>query len=410
MKVTMKTTHTNSGLAVVLLLTLSGCGGGSSAPAPLPDPLPHRDAYAITDVGPVLYSSIGYYTENGGIGFAALNNQGAVAHEYGGAAGYWQNGKDAHIGSIGGSLATAFGINDNGQVAGFSETTQQYYSPSDVNKQYPVTVSHAFLWQNGSFTNLGALPLVASADDPSFTAPPSSFAMAVNNAGQVVGSSQEPTFPHAFLWQQGKMTDLDTGLYSGSSAYGLNNAGQIVGVNGGHAALWQNGNYTDLGTLPNQQGSVAVAINSKGQAVGSSMPANPTVSLGQMGQRAVLWQNGQIQDLGTLGGPSGRTFSINSMGQIVGQADTTTTYPQPSNGPVIANSNKAVATPPNPGPPRYIPHAFLYSAGTLTDLNTLIAAKTGWVLDQANSINDKGQIVGFGSYKNAEHYFLLTPR
>src|SRR5207253_2421014 len=38
------------------------------------------------------------------------------------------------------------------------------------------------------------------------------------------------------------------GLYT--TAYGLNDAGQVVGQAGNHAFLWQNGVMTDLGTLP----------------------------------------------------------------------------------------------------------------------------------------------------------------
>lgn len=43
-------------------------------------------------------------------------------------------------------------------------------------------------------------------------------------------------------------------------------------------------------------------------------------------------------------------------------------------------------------------------------LNTLIPADSGWRLDQANDINDRGQIVGFGSYKGSgARAFLLNP-
>ncbi len=58
----------------------------------------------------------------------------------------------------------------------------------------------------------------------------------------------------------------------------------------------------------------------------------------------------------------------------------------------------------------YITHAFLWQNGVMTDLNTLIAAKTGWDLSFAASINSKGQIVGFGTYKETSQIFLLTPR
>ncbi|HEY3701676.1 MAG TPA: hypothetical protein VGL32_05420, partial [Acidimicrobiales bacterium] len=45
----------------------------------------------------------------------------------------------------------------------------------------------------------------------------------------------------------------------------------------------------------------------------------------------------------------------------------------------------------------------------MTDLNSLIPAGSGWVLDQARAINDAGQIVGWGTINGHEHAFLLTP-
>ncbi|MGO9315444.1 MAG: hypothetical protein ACLQDI_22265 [Syntrophobacteraceae bacterium] len=53
--------------------------------------------------------------------------------------------------------------------------------------------------------------------------------------------------------------------------------------------------------------------------------------------------------------------------------------------------------------------AFLYSAGKMTDLNTLIDSSLGWVLNRGNGINDLGQIIGSGVINGQTHPFLMTP-
>ena len=54
-------------------------------------------------------------------------------------------------------------------------------------------------------------------------------------------------------------------------------------------------------------------------------------------------------------------------------------------------------------------HAFLFDDGALEDLNSLIPS-SGWTLDAADAINDKGQIVGYGTNPAGQsHAFLMTP-
>ena len=86
------------------------------------------------------------------------------------------------------------------------------------------TTSHAFLWQNGLMTDLGTL----SGDF-------SSFAPAINNEGQVVGASCDQSGNcRAFIWQNGAITDLNTLIPVDSPLYllqalDINSFGEIVG-------------------------------------------------------------------------------------------------------------------------------------------------------------------------------------
>jgi probable HAF family extracellular repeat protein len=124
------------------------------------------------------------------------------------------------LGTLPGDYSSeAYGINDSGQVAG------QSYVPGESGP------FHAFLWDaTNGMQDLGALPGSIG-----------SSASGINDSGQVVGGSgfydpiTEGYYSRAFLWQNGTITDLtsllppDTGwTLSGSNA--INNAGQIVGA------------------------------------------------------------------------------------------------------------------------------------------------------------------------------------
>jgi probable HAF family extracellular repeat protein len=106
-----------------------------------------------------------------------------------------------------------------------------------------------------------------------------SQAYAINDLGEVVGNSTVANgWNHAFLWENGAMTDLDGGQNITSIAYGINNLGQVVGLadfNGPAGAfLWQSDsgmeNLNDL-IVPGSGWTLdeAHAINGLGQIVGS---------------------------------------------------------------------------------------------------------------------------------------------
>jgi probable HAF family extracellular repeat protein len=91
-------------------------------------------------------------------------------------------------------------------------------------------------------------------------------------------------------------------------------------------------------------------------------------------------------DLGLLpGAASSYADGINNVGQVVGYA-------------FFSNTDT---------------HAFVWSPSTgMLDLNNLIPANSGWLLQGAGAINDQGQIVGWGllNGNGQTEAFLLTPQ
>ena len=183
-----------------------------------------------------------------------------------------------------------------------------------------------------------------------------SFAIAVNNRGDVAGYANGPRpgeGMHGVLWQNGTLRDL--GVPAGAAEVfvnDINQDGQIVGLTfAGQAVTWKDGTWSGLG------------FPGEGKAIARTGEIAGTTVVGPH-ERAVLLRDGVLTDLGTLGGLDSRVNAMNDRIHVVGRAS----LPDGSS------------------------HAFVWAGGDMRDLGTI-----GHRDSVATSINNHDVIVGFST-------------
>jgi len=269
-----------------------------------------------------------------------------------------------------------------------------------------------------------------------------SFAYAINDLGQVVGESwiSGDMSSHAFLYSNGKMTDLyplNSQAVQTVGPTGINNSGEIASgvVYGGIyvPAIFNSrtGKLKILGSLGGVTSfgfnGVATSINKVGSAVGYSY-------LDGLLRHAFLYRHDALFDIGSFGGYSA-ALAINDEGVIVGFASglnngtanafvyadgvmadihpTTESYARDINNQhgeeerkhdrfrteEIADEGQVVGS--FVTADQTATHAFVDSQASFTDLSP---AGTGETV--AFAINDHSQIVGITSTADGQHAFL----
>jgi probable HAF family extracellular repeat protein len=330
--------------------------------------------YIVTDLG-LAADQVEGISNNGSLDYTATLPDGTVH------ATFRRHGKKSDLGTLGGANSSAlYGPSERGQVVGKAETSTKDPNGEDFCFYGTNLICLAFVWQNGQMT---ALPILdgnnATAND-------------TNNRGEIVGYAEtntpDPTCPPPqvlqsppVIWKNGVIHELPT--FSGDpdgGAFGINDKGQAVGESGNcttplHAVLWgEDGQVKDLGNLGGTV-NVAQGINNLGHVVGASNLTGDTTG------HAFLWTEDKgMQDLGTVEGDSSSyAFSVNDKDQVVG---------------ISADLNGNF-------------HAFVWQDGVMTDLNKVIPPGSHLDLIEAFDINARGEIVGLAN--DPGHVFLAIP-
>jgi probable HAF family extracellular repeat protein len=291
------------------------------------------------------------------------------------------------IGTLGGATSNALGINDSGQVVGYSYLADN------------VTV-HAFIWTaaggmvdlgtdaaadsrawaiNSAGNVVGDNDYVAGSNQTPFYWSPSggfvlvgtshgyNFAFGINDLDEVTGQIYGTPSVHAFIWSptEGGPQQISQ-LAGGDASVGnaINNLHHITGTaniaDGGYVAfVWnRSGGMRQIAAIPNGTYTAGEAINDNDEIVGIGLDARGR-------SKGFYWSRATgMTLLPTLGGRQSAGFGINNSGVFAGYA-----------------SNSSEVT-----------HAVTWASNTSapTDLGTL----PGGTNSYARAINSLGQVAG----------------
>ncbi|MCC7292320.1 MAG: hypothetical protein IT449_09695 [Phycisphaerales bacterium] len=317
------------------------------------DPIP--SGYVIQELPPLPHGARS--------GCGAVGDTGIVVGEADGIFGShvyhavsWEQGQTIDLGTLGGQTSNASDLNAMGWIVGTAQSAEETY--------------HAVLWVNGRISDLGNL------------GGSNAFAEGVNDAGQIVGQSgTSEGNVAAFFWEVGVMTPIPVPGNPGySTAQAINSAGEVVGY-------WDSGDQSDRPFRWSPGGDVSemqrtglsaypYAINDHGVAAGAAVERD-------FGNRAVVWApDGTIHVLVPEDSYNSSARGINNAGEIVG---------------VIRDELTGQ-------------HAVRWDANGRSNLNKHLHNGCPWDrLSFASSINERGQIGGYGSLAGEDRGFLMTP-
>ena len=339
----------------------------------------NAQSYSITDLGALPGATATYaygMNDNGDVvGWSSSNSvpTGFV----------WHNGVMTGTGWLGNPGSGLFAINLFGQAAGWANATSTGWIQSQ-----------GVLYRNNTLANID-------------TSSPSMFAHTITNSGIIVGdyakggggssgSTSIPAFWMEDPSKPGRFRRTDLAPVSGDNtayAQAANQSMLIVGYtqsqfNGTRACLWNNDSRHSpvvLAPAPGDQTGEAMSINDLGQAAGFSWYGIYRVT-------PVIWSSDAAHTPTALPFLPGTTHAmvraINNLGQAIGQGG----EPDPAAGQSFCGA---------------IPVVWLN--GQIYLLQSLLdASGDGWQITEAVAINNAGQIAGNGIHNGAPSAFIMN--
>jgi probable HAF family extracellular repeat protein len=381
-----------------------------ATPATAQDVAAKPTRYNITDLGPVgpAPGQPFHITDNGLIsGSAAYNGKEQAT--------LWYQRLKVDFGrrGLGGGNSVSFGVNQWAQAVGEADTSTPDPNGEDfcgfTTFGFPSgKTCLPFVWEGGVMT---ALPTLK---DKNGKRGSNGAANVINSSGEVVGLAENTTLDKTcpaydpslgqtqklqmkpVAWIHRQVHELPTlGGDPDGVALAINEKGQVAGTSGEcaplnpatylyiqpvHAIRWDNGKPIDLGSLGGVSGNIALGINNHGAVVGGSDITGDSTSHG------FLWtsETETMQDLAPFGSDVFSTaLAINDGGVVVGVS--------------LDDKNN--------------PRAMSWVHGVPVDLNSLIPQTSTLYLLVACSINAHGEIVGLAVdvKSNQPHGYMLTP-